>query len=299
MNKGSEPHSSEEIYGAPVPDLKSIREAKGISLRDIYTTTRITTVNLEAIEEGRFQLLPEPVYAKTFIKTYARVLEIDSQPILTRYDQYLQSLGTAAETVDGPEKQAAHQAKPGKRNQLVLWACISAVAFAALFYLFLSTEPDTAPVFKAQTVQPPQTETVATPVTAPTPPPDVQKAPAAAVVPPVKDAAPVPNPPATAAPAKSASTAAAVPQAAPQAATPEKPRYRLVIKASEKTWLRVQEDGKRLQERMLNPGDVMERSASEKFVVHIGNAGGVEVLFQDKSLGTLGKTGEVVHLKLP
>ena len=50
---------------------------------------------------------------------------------------------------------------------------------------------------------------------------------------------------------------------------------------------------------MLKPGEVMERFASDSFNLDIGNAGGLEIAFQGQSLGTLGKRGQVIHLKLP
>jgi hypothetical protein len=34
-------------------------------------------------------------------------------------------------------------------------------------------------------------------------------------------------------------------------------------------------------------------------MIDVGNAGGIDIDFQGKSLGNLGKQGEVVHLKLP
>ncbi|MEQ8181258.1 MAG: helix-turn-helix transcriptional regulator, partial [Smithellaceae bacterium] len=60
------------------------REASGMTLKDVYAVTRISVVNLEAIENGAFEDLPVPTYTKNFIKTYARALGMDSRPILDR-----------------------------------------------------------------------------------------------------------------------------------------------------------------------------------------------------------------------
>jgi hypothetical protein len=49
---------------------------------------------------------------------------------------------------------------------------------------------------------------------------------------------------------------------------------------------------------LLKPGEKIEKSASQ-FMIDIGNAGGIAIEFQGKSLGNLGKQGEVVHLTLP
>ena len=45
---------------------------------------------LESIESGSFEDLPEPVYTKTFIKTYAGLLGVDAGPILARYAKYVE-----------------------------------------------------------------------------------------------------------------------------------------------------------------------------------------------------------------
>jgi hypothetical protein len=41
------------------------------------------------------------------------------------------------------------------------------------------------------------------------------------------------------------------------------------------------------------------RNAKEFFVIDVGNAAGVNVTFLGKSLGTPGRKGQVVHLRLP
>src|SRR5208337_1048957 len=72
--------------------LKEKRESLGLTLKDIFQRTRISVVNLEAIENGALHLLPVPIYTRNFIKTYARALDIDSKPILESYENYLNSL---------------------------------------------------------------------------------------------------------------------------------------------------------------------------------------------------------------
>ena len=88
-------------------DLRIKREALGLTLKDVFRLTRISVVNLEAIENGDFHDLPVPIYTKNFIKTYARALNLDSKPILDSYEDYLKSLQIAQtqipETVQGKE----------------------------------------------------------------------------------------------------------------------------------------------------------------------------------------------------
>ncbi|HDS05522.1 MAG TPA: helix-turn-helix domain-containing protein, partial [Deltaproteobacteria bacterium] len=73
-------------------DLKTKREAMGLSLKDVYQQTRVNVSYLQAIENNDFNELPEPAYARNFIKTYARALGVEEALILARYEEYLNSL---------------------------------------------------------------------------------------------------------------------------------------------------------------------------------------------------------------
>ncbi len=59
--------------------LKQERENQGLSLEDIQQKTKIGISSLEAIEAGRINELPHPVYAKGFIKNYAQCLGLNAQ----------------------------------------------------------------------------------------------------------------------------------------------------------------------------------------------------------------------------
>ena len=58
------------------PILKRAREEKNISLQEIAETTKIRVKYLQAIEDEQFDLLPGAVYAKGFVNTYIRYLDI-------------------------------------------------------------------------------------------------------------------------------------------------------------------------------------------------------------------------------
>lgn len=57
--------------------FRTERARRGISLGDAERTTRINRVYLEAIEEGRLETLPAPVYTRGFVRLYARFLGLD------------------------------------------------------------------------------------------------------------------------------------------------------------------------------------------------------------------------------
>ena len=75
--------------------------------------------------------------------------------------------------------------------------------------------------------------------------------------------------------------------------------YHLVIEARELTWIRITEDRNPSYQVLLKPGDQIERMASDFFQLDIGNAGGINLTFQGKPLGSLGKQGQIIHMRLP
>jgi hypothetical protein len=67
------------------PDLKKIRESRGISLRDIATQSKIGVRFLEYIEEDRVPYLPAAVYLRGFLQEYARTVGLDPAKVVTAY----------------------------------------------------------------------------------------------------------------------------------------------------------------------------------------------------------------------
>jgi len=61
--------------------LKAERERRGISPNDVTEQIKISRSTLEAIEEGQEDKLPHKVYAKGFIKNYARLMDFDADEV--------------------------------------------------------------------------------------------------------------------------------------------------------------------------------------------------------------------------
>ena len=71
--------------------LRNLREALGIEVEEIYQTTKISPSIVDAIEKDDFTNLPPPFYLKSFLRSYAEVLEIDPQKIVAGYFQNMQT----------------------------------------------------------------------------------------------------------------------------------------------------------------------------------------------------------------
>jgi len=66
--------------------LRAEREARGISLEEIARVTKIQIRTLERLEDAAFDELPADVFVRGFIRNYARVVGVDANQALQRYD---------------------------------------------------------------------------------------------------------------------------------------------------------------------------------------------------------------------
>lgn len=67
--------------------LRALRRGKAITLDIMERTTHIQRKYLEALEQGRFESLPEPLYARNFIRAYTRALGADETYFLELYEE--------------------------------------------------------------------------------------------------------------------------------------------------------------------------------------------------------------------
>jgi cytoskeleton protein RodZ len=65
--------------------LRDQREARGLTLNDIEKTLRIRVAHLQAIEEGRFDLLPGAAYVPAFLRAYAVHVGLDAAKVMNAY----------------------------------------------------------------------------------------------------------------------------------------------------------------------------------------------------------------------
>ncbi|MGD1874275.1 MAG: helix-turn-helix domain-containing protein [Mastigocoleus sp.] len=65
--------------------LKQVREEKSIRIEEIAAKTRIRLFCLKALEEGKLEDLPEPIYVKGFIRRYGDELELDGSALSQKF----------------------------------------------------------------------------------------------------------------------------------------------------------------------------------------------------------------------
>ncbi len=112
----------------PNLDLKAIRESMGLTLEGMSSSTRVSLSNLKAIENQTFELLPEPIYVRAFIGTYARALGIDGEEMLSRYDTYLEGL----EPNENHNKILKQLSQKKSYTKFWIWLAIATCVIAAI-----------------------------------------------------------------------------------------------------------------------------------------------------------------------
>ncbi len=254
--------------------LRALREAKGSSLEDMARSTRVGIRHLEALEEERLADLPSPVFVRGFIRAYCGFLREAPEEALGHY-----------ETLAG--ERAVAQAASAPPHPRTTWANSSVLVGLALLVIL-----GIGLIVINLTVKRTGGTSVAAPKTAA---PAPQAATPALEAP--RPVAP-PAPPVAQSPATPASPPASIP--APAVAKSAAGPQRLLMKAVEPTWIRVQPDEGRATEELLPAGASREWSAERRFLVTLGNAGGVELTLNGKVLPPLGSKGTVIQrLELP
>lgn len=70
--------------------LRDAREEQGRELADAAAATSMRVVQLQALEDDRWEQFGGDVYAKGFLRSYALWLGLDPEPLLDRYRRYVQ-----------------------------------------------------------------------------------------------------------------------------------------------------------------------------------------------------------------
>lgn len=65
--------------------LRRAREARGLSVRQVAAITKIPAGVLQAIDEGAYDRVPRGIFARGFIRAYAREVGLDAEEMVARF----------------------------------------------------------------------------------------------------------------------------------------------------------------------------------------------------------------------
>jgi cytoskeleton protein RodZ len=290
--------------------LRRERVRRNLGLDQISRELKISARFLEAIEQERFDRLPAGVFAKSFVRQYARYLDLDE-------DEIAGELQHVFEPPAPPTDSTAPQVPPipdihvprvdqwetvSDRSRFDWSSSLPSLALVVVVMLVCSGiyafwQHARRPIPTAQTTPPPfESAPVPQPQQPSVPQPEPQRQ-AEAAPPAVAQPAPAEAPPAAAqqqaaAPAPRAQTDSAdrIPEAgAPKTNAP----VRVQLTADEPVWVLARADGKYLFSGTLEANETRSVEANGTLLLRFGNAGGVTVTLNGKPLGVLGPKGQV------
>ncbi|MBW8371403.1 MAG: DUF4115 domain-containing protein [Thiobacillus sp.] len=235
--------------------LRDAREQQGMTLEDAAARLRLMHRQVEAMETDDFESLGQPVFARGFVRNYARLLGLAPETLLARME------GAPAEPT-----AVSHAEPPLPRSWLtspwlilLLLGMLVVVAAPVALYWWLNSEGEDdagSRVQQSAAQAPPAPVAVPQPVAAPVEAPLV--APEPVSVPPDAPAA-----------------ASAEPTEAGASVAPETPAVKgvLHLEFGDESWVEIKDASGRMLYRQLNPpGSSVDILGQPPFDVVIGNA---------------------------
>lgn len=67
-------------------ELRRLREQKGLTVHDVADRLKLPTRQIEALENGSYEGLPEPVFIRGFLRSYGRFLDMDEARLTSYLD---------------------------------------------------------------------------------------------------------------------------------------------------------------------------------------------------------------------
>ena len=269
-------------------ELAAAREARGLGLPEIAQQLKFGVRQLEALEADRFDELPGGTFARGMVRSYARLLKVDPEPLL----------GRLAGRFDAPDSNqlAARFSQPvpfsdnARRSTLVYFALSLGILVVIGSFAWQWQRERNAP--KPMALVKPKAEPARKPAP-PAKPASVAPAPVVEKAPVVEEKKIIPSP----APAAAAATAATA-TAAPSPGGV----HRIVLRVeSDEAWLEVTDAAGRQIVSSLNPaGSERVVQGRGPFTLVIGNASHVRVLHNDREVDLRPHTKvEVARFTLP
>ena len=270
--------------------LKDERERQGLTIEQIMEITKVSRVNITAIESGDRDEFPHEVYAKGFIKNYAKSLGLDSEEIGKNFSQIMASGITESPREKEELSQHDYSAAPKKGSGGIIFLVLILVAIVGGLVYYLHDNS----FFSAKTTE--NTEVAAVKEIEKTTPAPVVKEKAE-----VGESEPAVveqevNPAEEESKVKVEETAEQ--QTETVVAAPVNNVVVITVKPGEACWLEAVVDGE-AREFVLQEGDSLSLPYKESLKVKLGNGGGVEIASDGKPFKFEATKGKVQKLEFP
>lgn len=244
--------------------LRNAREAQGMTLEDAAARLRLMQRQIEAMETDDFESLGPPVFARGFVRNYARLLELAPEALLVR----MEGAPVEPTAVSPAAPPQPHSWLSSPWLILLLLGLLLLVGLPVALYWWLNSEEGSNP----SELAPPATQSRLAPVAEPAEavPPVVEDIPAAVPVAPATPAAETPEVPGQG-----------------DAGVPEAPVVSgvLHLEFGDEAWVEIKDASGRMLHRQLNPpGSRVDVEGQPPFDVVIGNAAQARVTYNGRPI---------------
>jgi cytoskeleton protein RodZ len=265
---------TEGLAGGPSAGslLRQAREAAGLHVAALAVALKVPVRKLEALEDDRYEALPDTVFARALASSVCRTLKVDPQPILDRLPQgHAPRLVPERQAINAPFRAPGDSVGPGWFDQLTrpVFLVVFGLLLGALVLIFM-------PMAARDEAAAKPAEVPGVPMAAPA---LVQGVEAPASL----SAETVLPPPQATPPAASVSSGEQPGAPIPANGTPPSTSGLVVFKASGPSWVQVTDaKGTVTLRRLMAAGETAGASGSPPLAVTVGSASATSVQVRGK-----------------
>ncbi len=111
--------------------LRQAREKRGFSIGEVAERLKLPARQIEGLESGNYEGLPELVFVRGFLRTYGRFLEIDDNEIATYLDRIMPQNRTNTYAVERQNAQSLNYQQTEVKKSFPKWI-LGVLAVAAI-----------------------------------------------------------------------------------------------------------------------------------------------------------------------
>ena len=265
--------------------LEKARKARGLTLDEVENATKIRKRYLSGLEREDFGVLPDAVYARGFLKTYANYLGLDGEELSRELKDRRKPRRERSVTYGAPKTSDFDRPliNPGELSPSSRARTIPATTILTLLAALLALAAVVGTLYYVgRGVQ------ISGEDPAPSPPREENQQ--------QQQADDAPKPEAGGAPeAEKEKEEAAGGGAGDSKAAPQPDILTVVVSVEgSPSWLSILADGNLRYEQIAQPGFSQSFEAQREISIRTGNAGAVGVEVNGQNLGKLGESGEVL-----
>lgn len=125
-----------ENFETPGAILKAAREKAGLAAGDLARQLNLSEAKLLSLEEDQYDKLASDVFAQGYLRRYAKLLGLDDDLIVQRFNEYQTLLRQGEQGVEGEETTTS---AAGALPRWLLPAAILILAVAVLAFIYMRT----------------------------------------------------------------------------------------------------------------------------------------------------------------